>query len=96
MKYTIEVDNLQEYLEKAKAISEQLNEIEDKAEALNEQLKFLKLSEVADLMGLSIPATRALFHRPNFPCCNYGKEMVVQKKAFLDYFSKPVLRGDDE
>lgn len=95
-KIEIELTSLDEYLEDVRAITNSLSKLEKEIELLNVQLHFLTVREVADLMHLSTQAARELFHRKDFPCCNYGKEMVVEKTAFLKYFSKPVKRGDGQ
>ena len=54
------------------------------------------LSDVEDILGINTVSARAIFHRPDFPCCDYGKEMTVEITAFKNYFQKAVRKGDFE
>lgn len=67
---------------------------QSKSEELKEDIKFLKLSDVAKLLGITTVSARAIFHRPDFPYCDYGKEMIVEFTAFKNYFQKAVKKDD--
>lgn len=55
---------------------------------------FLTVKEVADLMGMSEYQARKMFHDPEFPCCDYGKNLVVEDSALKHYFSKPRRKNE--
>lgn len=92
MTYEIKTNSLNDYLHEIEDVTNALGELESKAEVLKADLQFLTVSEVAKIMHLSLPTVREIFHRPDFPACDYGKEMVVEKNAFLKYFQKPVKK----
>ena len=55
---------------------------------------FLTVKEVANLMGMSEYQARKMFHDPEFPCCDYGKNLVVEDSALKHYFSKPRRKNE--
>ncbi len=56
---------------------------------------FLTVSEVSELTGMSIPTVRKLFHQRSFPAVRFGKSMVVEIHAFMQYFSIPHTKFED-
>lgn len=50
---------------------------------------FLTINEVSELMGISVPTVRKIFHQRDFPAVHFGKTMVVEIHAFILYFSIP-------
>jgi len=53
---------------------------------------FLTIKEVVALTGWSIRTVQDLFNIPDFPSCDYGKEKIVEKNAFLKFFDTPRRR----
>lgn len=41
---------------------------------------------------LSIAETVDLFFDPEFPKCDYGKTLIVEENALINFFSKPRLK----
>lgn len=73
---------------------EMMNKIEKKAERLNREFRFLTVENVMELTGYSKPTVLAIFNRPDFPACDYGKQKIVFLPAFYDYFMKAVKKSD--
>lgn len=73
---------------------EMMNKIEKKAERLNREFRFLTVENVMELTGYSKPTVLAIFNRPDFPACDYGKNKIVFLPAFYDYFMKAVKKSD--
>lgn len=73
---------------------EMLSKIEKKAEHLNREFRFLTVEDVMNLTGYSKPTVLAIFNRPDFPACDYGKNKIVFLPAFYDYFMKAVKKSD--
>lgn len=55
-------------------------------------VKFLTIKDVADLTGWNVMTVRNLFNIEDFPCCDYGREKVVEIHALVTYFSVPRRR----
>jgi hypothetical protein len=87
---------IKECLSDVEDILNKLEQAQAKSEALRQEIKFLKVSDVAKILGINTVSARAIFHRPDFPCCDYGKEMTVEITAFKNYFQKAVRKGDFE
>ena len=54
----------------------------------NDELVFLTPMDIAKAMGCSVPAARQLFHRPDFPSIQVGKNFKVLKSAFIKWCSE--------
>lgn len=76
-------DNLSEQIDKLQKITELL----DKVKSGVQNIQFLKIKDVSDLTGWSIPTVQKLFNKKDFPACDYGKEKIVEIGAFINYFS---------
>ena len=85
---------VKECLDDVREILSKIELAQAKSEELKESIKFLKVSDVAKLLDMTVPKAREIFHRPDFPCCDYGKEMQVEMSAFKEYFQKAVKKGD--
>lgn len=70
------------------------NIIEEKGEKIKNQIGFYTIKDVCQLTGFSEPTVQAIFNRPDFPVCDYGRKKVVLISAFCDYFSKAVKVSD--
>ena len=78
----------------ATELLETMNKIEEKAQQLNREFRFLTVEDVMQLTGYSKPTVLAIFNRPDFPACDYGKNKIVFLPAFYDYFMKSVKKSD--
>lgn len=52
-------------------------------------LRFITIREMAELTGWSITTVKKLYNRPDFPCCDFGKEKMAEINAVIKYFSVP-------
>ena len=76
-------DNLSEQIDKLQKITELLEKVKSGVQ----NIQFLKIKDVSDLTGWSIPTVQKLFNKKDFPACDYGKEKIVEIGAFINYFS---------
>lgn len=93
MKVQIE-SNATSELEKAEKMLDAFKQCQEIAEQLKNQMRFLTTADVQKLTGLSMPTVLAIFNRPDFPVCDYGRNKIVFAPAFYEYFMKPVKQGD--
>lgn len=54
----------------------------------NSDIVFLTIKDVIKITGYSKKTVELLFNDPDFPSCDFGKKKIVEKNAFLQYFSK--------
>lgn len=55
-------------------------------------MKFYTINDVSKMTKLSIAETVDLFFDPEFPKCDYGKTLIVEENALINFFSKPRLK----
>ena len=84
---SIETD-LDKTLEKVKELIESLNLLEDKTK----KLQFISINDICEATGWSPNTVQDLFNRPDFPCCDYGKEKKAEIHAVIDYFKVPMRK----
>lgn len=77
--------NLDEELAKAKELLELQAKIADEAQ----MLRFITIKEFMKMSGWSQTTVQNLYNRPDFPCCDYGKEKIAEVHALIKYFSVP-------
>ena len=77
--------NLDEKLEKAKALLKYLKEIDNQVV----KLQFVTIQDVVDATGWSKPTVQDLFNRKDFPSSDFGKEKQAEIHAVINYFSVP-------
>lgn len=81
-------------LKDAEQLLKIFNILEEKADKIRNQIGFYTIKDVCELTGFSEPTVQAIFNRPDFPVCDYGKRKIVLISAFCDYFSKAVKVSD--
>lgn len=81
-------------LKDAEQLIKIFNILEEKADKIRNQIGFYTIKDVCELTGFSEPTVQAIFNRPDFPVCDYGKRKIVLISAFCDYFSKAVKVSD--
>ena len=81
-------------LKDAEQLLKIFNILEEKADKIRNQIGFYTIKDVCELTGFSEPTVQAIFNRPDFPVCDYGRKKVVLISAFCDYFSKAVKVSD--
>lgn len=77
--------DLDEALEKVK----ELLELQEKLSENTLKLTFVTIREFAKMTGWSLTIVQRLYNRPDFPCCDYGKEKIAEIHALIKYFSVP-------
>lgn len=78
---------------KAAVLDKKLQNITKNIERLDEA-KFYTVEDVMKMTGYGKATVLKIFNRPDFPCCNSGRRLIVSAYAFWDYFNKPVKEGD--
>lgn len=48
-------------------------------------IEFLKTVDVARIMGICVPTARQVMQRKDFPLVKTGKNLKVEKNAFLEW-----------
>ena len=56
--------------------------------AAKEYITFYNTSDVAQMLGCSLPVARAIMYRADFPLLRVGKALKVSKPAFEEWASK--------
>lgn len=80
------ISNATSELKEARELLEVFNVIEEKAENIKNQVGFYSIKDVCKLTGMSEPTVQAIFNRPDFPVCDYGR-----KKWYLYQRSATIL-----
>lgn len=81
-------------LKEAQELLKIFNIVEEKANKIRNEIGFYTIKDVCELTGFSEPTVQAIFNRPDFPVCDYGRKKVVLISAFCEYFSKAVKVSD--
>lgn len=79
------VISLDKYIDKMQEVSDLLKQIDTDIE----KLRFVTIKEFATVTGWSPTTVQALFNRPDFPSCDYGKEKIALLSAVIKYFEVP-------
>lgn len=78
----------------AEKILELFEILEEKSNKLRQEAVFLSVEDVMKKTGFSKPTVLAIFNRPDFPLCDYGKAKKVYFPAFHEYFMNAVRKDD--
>ena len=58
---------------------------EDQTAEDKRELIFYSTVDIAKMLGCSIPTVRTIFHRRDFPAFKAGKNLKVERSAFLKW-----------